>query len=139
MDIEELLIPGTYRQEIRSLKAELEELEAKKTSIRGYRMDETGSSRSGRSGAYFEEMVMKYDKLYARLRQTTLDYINAKEQLSQQIERLDNETHKNILLERYVFGKTAQSTSDSMGYNDIRQFYKVQRAAKQAFEELEDD
>ena len=138
MNTDELLIPEEYRQEIRSIKAELEELEAKKVTIRGRVFEKSGSQPFGNSGAYFENDVIKYDVLYSKLLQTTAEYTDVKYRLFRKINRLENQSYANILCYRYIQGFTIKKIMNICECNQ-RQVYKVLRSAKEEYERMNED
>lgn len=138
MNTNELLIPEEYRQEIRSIKAELEELEAKKGAARGHSFEEPGTRASGRSGAYFEDAVIRYDTLYSKLLRTTTEYINAKCRLFEKISRLENQNYVDILCYRYIYGHTIKKIAGICECNE-RWVFRVLQQAKKEYERMNED
>ena len=139
MNTDELLIPEEYRQEIRRIKAELEELEAKKETIRGCTFEEPSGRTSRRSGAYFEDIVIKQEGLQSELIRVTAEYIDAQNRICRKIENLEDERYKDILFYRCVYGCTIKGAMNECGYSAERGFYRLLKSAKEAYERMNED
>ena len=135
----ELLIINEYRDRLRTLRCSLEELEEKKTSIKSCLSGTGGTKQPGRSGAYFEYVVEKYEEVYSEFIDTTINYINTKNQLFRKIERLKDERYRNILYYRYVCGHTVMATMKECGYVGESRFYKLLKSAKAEYERVYGD
>lgn len=134
--MDELLLPGLYRQQVQELQAKLEELAEKKISIHTQGITGTAGKGSGRTEAYFEAHVFRYEKVHSQLVQATGRYIEARLSLCRKIERLENERHKDILYHRYVKGDTVKSIMQYYGYNSIRQVFRTLQHAREEFERM---
>lgn len=93
----------------------------------------------GRTEAYFEAQVFRYEKVHSQLVQATERYIEAKSCLLRKIERLEEERYKEILFYRYVEGLSVKDTMNKCGYDKVRWFYRTLQHAKEEFERVNDD
>lgn len=123
-----------YDSHIHNKMEELERLKAMVTKItQTLREDAGGGSRSqDKVGDAVSRIVDLQTELNAEINR----YVDSKAEIRNALNKIQKQRYFDVLYKRYVLFKTWQQIADEMGYEDIRNVYRLHGRALLAFNRI---
>lgn len=123
-----------YDSHINNKMEELERLKAMVTKITQTLRDDAGGG--SRSQDKVGDAVSRMVDLQAELNAEINRYVDSKAEIRNALNKIQKQRYFDVLYKRYVLFKTWQQIADEMGYEDIRNVYRLHGRALLAFNRI---